>query len=261
MDFAQVSHVRWRTRRGSSRTRPPSDGGHSGVAAASETRLKTTALPRLASSKTKIAPSCRRAGGFSSIAGATAFLLRRPRPFANFRPMLKLEDVDWKTWQAKDEATLLFVVEPERVLLIHKKRGLGAGKVNAPGGRLEPGETPEQCAVREVQEELCVTPTGLEKRGELAFQFSDGYSIFVHVFLASGHLGIPTETAEARPQWTSLAAIPYARMWEDDALWVPWLLQGRFFSGRFLFDGESMLDHQLAEHASGKALLDPKVSR
>ena len=175
--------------------------------------------------------------------------------------MLTLGDIDWNAWKATDEATLLFVVEPKRVLLMHKKRGLGAGKVNAPGGRLESGETPEQCAIREVQEELCVTPTGLSKRGELSFQFVDGYSIFVHVFLANGHLGVPAETDEARPRWTALDAIPYAEMWADDALWVPWLLEGRFFSGRFLFDGERMLDHELLERASAKALLDPKVAR
>ena len=65
---------------------------------------------------------------------------------------------DWSTWTPKDTATLLFVLRGDEVLLIRKKRGLGAGKYNGPGGRLEPGETALACAVREVEEELCITP-------------------------------------------------------------------------------------------------------
>jgi 8-oxo-dGTP diphosphatase len=171
--------------------------------------------------------------------------------------MRTLGDIDWTNWRAVDRATLVFVVQGDRVLLMHKKRGLGAGKINAPGGRLESGESPVQGAIREVQEELCVTPGELSKHGELSFQFVDGYSIFVHVFRAGAHSGTASETPEARPLWTSIEAIPYDRMWQDDALWVPHVLSERFFSGRFLFDGEVMLDHHLREHASAAALLDP----
>jgi 8-oxo-dGTP diphosphatase len=63
-----------------------------------------------------------------------------------------LQDIDWASWKAEDPATLVFVVKDGRILLIRKKRGLGAGKINAPGGRLEAGEAPIEGAVREVQE-------------------------------------------------------------------------------------------------------------
>lgn len=174
-------------------------------------------------------------------------------------PMRRLTDIDWNSWKATDQATLVFVTDSARVLLMHKKRGLGAGKINAPGGRLEAGETPLAGAIREVQEELCVTPAALEKHGELSFQFVDGYSIFVHVFRASTFSGVPTETGEARPLWTSIDRIPYASMWQDDALWVPLLLESKYFSGRFLFDRELMLDHELRDVAVPTNLLDPRV--
>ena len=77
------------------------------------------------------------------------------------------------------------------------------------------------------------------------FQFVDGYSIHVHVFKASDYEGDPTETDEAIPLWTPLDAIPYHDMWKDDELWLPLVLQGVVFSGRYIFDGEVMLDHQL----------------
>jgi 8-oxo-dGTP diphosphatase len=171
--------------------------------------------------------------------------------------MRTLTDIDWNSWKATDQATLVFVTDNARVLLMHKKRGLGAGKINAPGGRLEPGETPHAGAVREVQEELCVTPKVLTKHGELSFQFVDGYSIFVHVFRASAFSGVPTETAEARPRWTPIDRIPYDAMWQDDALWVPKLLSQAYFSGRFLFDQESMLDYELLDVASAAKLHNP----
>jgi 8-oxo-dGTP diphosphatase len=154
--------------------------------------------------------------------------------------------VDWERWSPRERATLLFVVRRGEILLILKKRGLGAGKINGPGGRLEPGETPRACAVREVQEELGVTPLGVRASGELRFQFLDGLSIHGSVFSAEDCEGEPRETDEAVPLWTPTAAIPYERMWADDRLWLPHLLAGRRFEGRFLFDGDAMLDGDVA---------------
>ena len=87
-----------------------------------------------------------------------------------------IDDID-DHWTAVDCATLLFVCLDNRVLLIRKKRGLGAGKINGPGGKLEPGESPVACAVREVEEELGISPLAPQARGRLRFQFIDGYSI------------------------------------------------------------------------------------
>jgi 8-oxo-dGTP diphosphatase len=160
-------------------------------------------------------------------------------------PIRALGDVDWEAWRPADVATLLFVVRGGEVLLIRKKRGLGAGKVNGPGGRIEPGESPRACAIREVQEELHVTPTGVEPMGELRFQFADGYALHCHVFRASGCEGTAAETGEAVPLWTPTDRIPYAEMWADDSLWLPLLLAGERFSGRFVFDGDLMRDFDL----------------
>ena len=87
-----------------------------------------------------------------------------------------------------------------KLLLIDKKRGLGAGKINGPGGRLEPGETPRQAAIRELREELCVTPTGVRRAGELLFQFTNGHSIHGYVFTATGIRGKPRKPCEAKLQ-------------------------------------------------------------
>ena len=154
-------------------------------------------------------------------------------------------DIAWEHWTPHEHATLLFVRQADRMLLIRKKRGLGAGKINGPGGRLDEGESPLTCAIREVQEELCVTPIGVEPRGELAFQFVDGYALFVSVFSANGYEGEPQETDEAAPLWVPTDAVPFDQMWADDRLWFPHLLSGQLFRGRFLFDDDTLLGHEI----------------
>lgn len=157
----------------------------------------------------------------------------------------RFDDVDWERWTPRERATLLFVLQNGYILLIHKKRGIGAGKVNGPGGRIDDGESPRAAAVREVREELRVTPVGIQEAGVLRFQFTDGHSILCHVFTASGCDGEPVETDEATPLWMRTDAIPFDHMWEDDRIWMPLLLAGQRFSGCALFHGERMVWHAI----------------
>jgi len=150
------------------------------------------------------------------------------------------ERVDGANWKPQEKGTLCFIIENGKILLIEKKRGLGAGKVNGPGGRIEEGETAEQGAIRETQEEVGLTPTGMEWAGELSFQFRDGYSLHVELYRASGWTGELCETDEAKPFWCSTSEIPYRRMWADDEQWMPRLLAGEKFRGWFEFDGDRM---------------------
>jgi 8-oxo-dGTP diphosphatase len=154
-------------------------------------------------------------------------------------------NIDWDTWVPVDVATLCFIRKGGKLLLIHKKRGLGKGKINAPGGRQENGETLEQTAVRECQEEVGLTPLDLIFAGRLDFAFTDGYSLQAHVFTASNCLGEMCETDEALPFWCDEAAIPYEQMWSDDQFWLPLMLKGKRFEAQFVFEGEQMLWQRL----------------
>lgn len=151
--------------------------------------------------------------------------------------------IDWHAWRPRDRATLIFVLRGDELLLMRKKRGLGAGKITAPGGRLDDGESLEAGALRELHEELLVSASGPEVLGELRFQFLDGYSVHVWAFRARWHSGDGIETEEAVPLWTPVSDLPWSEMWADDPLWVPLMLAGRRFDGRFVFDGDRMLDH------------------
>ena len=151
----------------------------------------------------------------------------------------------WKTWEPRERATLCFLIQDGQILLIRKKRGLGAGKINGPGGRIEPGEEPHECAVRETSEEVGLKPLNVQNRGELHFQFADGYSLHCAVFVAYEFTGELLETDEALPIWTPLDSIPYDEMWADDIHWLPGVIAGGTFRGYFHFDGEKMLSKHL----------------
>ena len=156
--------------------------------------------------------------------------------------------IDWSTWVPTREDTLLFVVEDTRILLIEKKRGLGGGNVNGPGGRIEPGETPIAGAIREFREELLATPLGVRKAGEVWFHLLDGPAILIHVFRGDRCEGTPEETDEAVPLWVSQHDVPFDRMWEDDRLWFPHLLDERPFTAKTVFDGSRLLFWELDVH-------------
>ena len=140
-----------------------------------------------------------------------------------------------------------------RVLLIRKKRGMGAGKWNAPGGKVEPGESAVQAAVRETREETGLTPTSPRYAGLLEFRFAEGSSSWdnlCRVFHAGSFEGaLCPEHDECAPEWVRLDSIPYEGMWEDDRSWLPSLLGGRPFHRVYRFGaGDALL---------GETILDP----
>ncbi len=158
---------------------------------------------------------------------------------------MKVADINWSAWQPQEVATLMFVIKNGRVLLIRKKRGLGAGKINGPGGRLEPDETPKECAIRETNEELIINPLNVRSAGELFFHAEDMPRIHGYIFVATDYEGTPSETDEAIPIWFNLNTIPFEEMWEDDRYWLPEVLNGQSVRGYFTFVNEQLLDHEV----------------
>ncbi|XP_042293524.1 7,8-dihydro-8-oxoguanine triphosphatase [Sceloporus undulatus] len=145
--------------------------------------------------------------------------------------------------------TLVLVVQPQRVLLGMKKRGFGAGLWNGFGGKVQPGETIEQAARRELQEESGLTVDSIEKMGKITFEFVGNTELMeVHIFRADSFQGDPTESDEMRPQWFELDQVPFKNMWPDDIYWFPLLLQKKLFIGYFKFQGQTtILDYTLKE--------------
>jgi len=135
--------------------------------------------------------------------------------------------------------TLCYPIRDGKVLLAMKKRGFATGKYNGPGGKLEPGETPEQACRREVSEEVGIELSVLEDRGVVEFVFKDApedWNQRCHIFVAAEFSGEPVESEEMKPEWFPLDVLPFDRMWDDDPHWLPGVLKGGNVNIRFIFD-------------------------
>ncbi len=138
-------------------------------------------------------------------------------------------------------ATVCFLVEenPRRVLLGLKKRGFGKGKFNGFGGKIAGGEDVRDAAVREIREEcgLEVTSADLISAGRLVFffPFRTEFDHDVSVFRTGRWRGVLCESDEMRPEWFPIEEIPYERMWQDDAHWLPLVLSGATVEAEFTF--------------------------
>ncbi len=141
--------------------------------------------------------------------------------------------------------TLCLVHQPPRILLGLKKRGFGMGKWNGFGGKVEPGETLEEAAKRELYEEAGIVARDLTKVGRAEFFFPhDDMILEVHFFSTNQFTGAPIETEEMKPAWFHEQDIPFDTMWPDDRYWFPLFLAGKKFVGSFTFDSNHQILHQ-----------------
>ena len=148
------------------------------------------------------------------------------------------------------DATLVFLLRDNEILLGLKKRGFAQGKLNGFGDKIEASETIEGAAARELREEcgVQVDVSDLTRVARLEFFFpaKPEWNQVVYAFLARRWRGEPRETAEMQPIWVDTKAIPYDRMWADDAHWLPLVLQGKRVEAVFTFRD----DNETIESAS-----------
>ncbi len=146
-------------------------------------------------------------------------------------------------------ATLCFIIEDKRILLGLKKKGFGKGRWNGFGGKVRKGEKIEQAARRELAEEAKVKAVNIRKLGKLDFCYpKESFKMITHIFYCDSYQGKPEETSEMKPAWFELEKIPFNKMWPDDIYWLPYLLKGKKFGGKFLFkDFNNILNFEITE--------------
>lgn len=146
------------------------------------------------------------------------------------------------------DATLFIVKNGEHILLGMKKTGFGSGKYNGFGGKVEPGETIKEAAIRELEEEsgIAATPEHTTKHAELTFKFphKQEWNQIVHVYATDKWDGKPTESNEMAPEWFHQNELPYDRMWVDDKHWLPHVLSGKYVTATFTFAEEGHILEQ-----------------
>jgi len=146
-------------------------------------------------------------------------------------------------------ATLCYVKHHGQTLMIHrikKANDIHEGKWNGLGGKLEPGESPEQCVIREVREESGLEIYQPRYHGLLIFADFKGDDWYVWVFTADQFSGELIDSNEGRLQWIPDEEVPKLNLWPSDLIFLPWLEADKIFSARFQYHGEQMLGHAVA---------------
>lgn len=149
-------------------------------------------------------------------------------------------------------ATLCYVRKDGQTLMIHrikKSNDIHQGRWNGLGGKLEPGETPEECVIREVREESGLTIRNPVLKGFLTFPgFANDEDWYAFVFIANEFEGELIESSEGYLRWIDNTDLPKLYLWEGDYIFLPWLDQPGFFSAKFVYRQEKLVEHSVTFH-------------
>lgn len=148
----------------------------------------------------------------------------------------------------KKRYTLCLVTKENQILLGYKKQGFGQGRWNGFGGKVNEKESIVLAVKRELAEECGLIAKSLEPIGIVNFEFrkNPGRILEVHLFKCDDFNGEVKESDEMRPQWFLSEELPVDEMWDDDKYWLPLFLQGKKFTGYFLFaENDKVIKHEL----------------
>jgi 8-oxo-dGTP diphosphatase len=149
-------------------------------------------------------------------------------------------------------ATLVYLKRNLQTLMLHrvkKANDYHEGKYNGLGGKLEPGESPEECAIRETREESGLELVDPILKGFITFPNFDGVDDwYVFLFVGTQFTGEMIDSPEGDLEWIDddkLAGIP---LWEGDYMFLSWLEGDRFFSAKFNYEDGRYIDHTVTFH-------------
>ncbi len=148
-------------------------------------------------------------------------------------------------------ATLCYVIDrkAKKTLMIHrikKENDYHEGKWNGLGGKFEEGESPEDCAIREVLEESGLTIKNPKLHGFISFPLFDGKEDwYVFVFTADNFKGNIIDSPEGKLEWIENNKVTGLNLWEGDKIFLDWLYQDKFFSAKFVYKSGSLSDYEV----------------
>jgi 8-oxo-dGTP diphosphatase len=149
-------------------------------------------------------------------------------------------------------ATLCYIRKNGKTLMLHrvkKENDMHEGKWNGLGGKIEEGETPEECIIREVKEECGLNAKNPLMKGVLSFpQFSKGETWYVFLFVISEFDGELIESNEGNLEWIDDDKLFDLNLWEADKIFMKWLDKEAFFSGKFIYKEGVFIEHKFEIH-------------
>ena len=138
-------------------------------------------------------------------------------------------------------STLVYLIRDGAWLMLlrnRKEHDVNKGKWIGVGGKTLPGETPEECAVRETLEEtgyLCRP----EYRGRLLFRYEGEESEDIFVYTSRVFSGTFHDTDEGTLAWIDEDRILDLELWPGDRLFLERMLGGDTGTFRYLLEYDS----------------------
>ena len=146
-------------------------------------------------------------------------------------------------------STLCYVKQGAETLMLHrikKDHDIHKGKWNGLGGKFLPGESPDECVIREVREESGFTVKNPKLKGFLTFpNFKEGEDWQMFIFTATEFSGNQIECDEGKLEWIADEKLKDLPLWEGDYLFLEWLKQDRFFAGKFSYENKKLISHSV----------------
>ena len=146
-------------------------------------------------------------------------------------------------------STLCYLEADDSYLMLHrikKKNDMNHDKWIGVGGKLEAGESPEECVKREVLEETGLSVIDPVFRGILYFFNTEYETEFIYVFSSDRFEGSLKECDEGVLEWVPKKDMFSLPVWEGDKIFLDVLMNtGRFFSLKLEYAGDKLIRHDL----------------
>jgi 8-oxo-dGTP diphosphatase len=145
------------------------------------------------------------------------------------------------------QSTLCYLEKDGKYLMLHrtkKKNDMNIDKWLGVGGKFEYGETPFDCARREILEETGLTANSLDYRGIVTFVSNEYGTEYMHLFTSSDFSGnILHDCDEGELVWIAKEDVTALPIWEGDKIFFKLLCENApFFSLKLLYEGERLVD-------------------
>ncbi len=144
------------------------------------------------------------------------------------------------------QTTLCYLEKDGQYLMLHrvsKKNDVNHDKWIGVGGKFEPGETPEECLLREVKEETGLTLLQYSFRGILTFICDQQEPEYIFLFTSSSFTGGMRECEEGVLEWVDKNKIKDLELWEGDKEMFRLLDERKsFFSLKLRYEGDRLLE-------------------